>query len=118
MLVQPVGTKATEAARRGETGTLIATNYLGRRALHAYAPLNLKGLNWVIVASIDSDEAFAPSLPSAAVWFAPPSSSSLWPVWRRWCQASSSSVRSSDWRTAPKDRYRRLRRDVAGGLRR
>ncbi|MCB0933267.1 MAG: HAMP domain-containing protein [Mycobacterium sp.] len=60
VLVQPVGTKATEAARRGETGTLIATNYLGRRALHAYAPLNLKGLNWVIVASIDSDEAFAP----------------------------------------------------------
>ena len=43
----------------GET-TLIATNYLGRRALHAYAPLNLKGLDWVIIASIDSGEAFAP----------------------------------------------------------
>lgn len=60
VLVQPVGTKATEAARRGETGTLIATNYLGRRALHSYAPLNLKGLDWVIIASLDSDEAFAP----------------------------------------------------------
>ena len=60
VLVQPVGTKATEAARRGETGTLIATNYLGRRALHAYAPLNLKGLDWVIISSINSDEAFAP----------------------------------------------------------
>lgn len=60
VLVQPVGNKASEAARRGETGTLIATNYLGRRALHSYAPLNLKGLDWVIIASIDSDEAFAP----------------------------------------------------------
>ncbi len=60
VLVQPVGTKATEAARRGETGTLIATNYLGRRALHAYAPLNLKGMDWVIISSIDSGEAFAP----------------------------------------------------------
>ncbi|MGV0991891.1 MAG: adenylate/guanylate cyclase domain-containing protein [Mycobacterium sp.] len=60
VLVQPVGTKATEAAQRGETGTLIATDYLGHNALQAYAPLNLKGLDWVIVASIDSGEAFAP----------------------------------------------------------
>ena len=60
VLVQPVGTKATESAQRGETGTLIATDYLGHRALQAYAPLNLKGLNWVVVAAVDSDEAFAP----------------------------------------------------------
>ena len=60
VLVQPVGTKATQAAQRGETGTLIATDYLGHRALQAYAPLNLKGLDWIIVASLDSDEAFAP----------------------------------------------------------
>lgn len=60
VLVQPVGTKATDAAQRGETGTLIATDYLGHRALQAYAPLNLKGLDWVVVASVDSEEAFAP----------------------------------------------------------
>ena len=60
VLVQPVGTKATEAAQRGETGTTIATDYLGHRALQAYAPVNLKGLNWVVVASVDSEEAFAP----------------------------------------------------------
>jgi class 3 adenylate cyclase len=60
VLVQPVGTKATQAAQRGETGTLIATDYLGHRALQAYAPLNLKGLNWVIVAAVNADEAFAP----------------------------------------------------------
>ncbi|MEI7717548.1 MAG: HAMP domain-containing protein, partial [Mycobacterium sp.] len=35
-------------------------DYLGRRALQAYSPLNLKGLDWVIIASLDSDEAFAP----------------------------------------------------------
>lgn len=60
VLVQPVATKATEAAQRGETGTLIATDYLGHRSLLAYAPVSLKGLDWVIVASLDSEEAFAP----------------------------------------------------------
>lgn len=60
VLVQPVGTKATQAAQRGDRGTLIATDYLGHRALQAYAPVKLKGLDWVIVASIDSAEAFAP----------------------------------------------------------
>ena len=60
VLVQPVGTNATRNAQRGETGTLIATDYLGHRALQAYAPVTLRGLDWVIVASVDSDEAFAP----------------------------------------------------------
>ena len=59
VLVQPVGTSATEAAQRGETGTLIATDYLGRRALQAYAPQG-EHLPYVIIASIDSTEAFAP----------------------------------------------------------
>jgi len=60
VLIQPVGTKASDAARRGQTGTLIATDYLGRRALQAYAPLNLNNLDWVIVTSINAEEAFAP----------------------------------------------------------
>jgi class 3 adenylate cyclase len=60
VLVQPVGTKATQLAQRGETGTLVATDYLGHRALQAYAPVTLKGLDWVVVATINSDEAFAP----------------------------------------------------------
>ena len=60
VLIQPVGTRATQAAQRGESGTLIATDYLGHRALQAYTPLTLKGLDWVLVAAIDSDEAFAP----------------------------------------------------------
>ena len=60
VLVQPVGTKAIEAAQRGETGTAIATDYLGHRALQAYSPLDHRGIDWVLVASIDSAEAFAP----------------------------------------------------------
>lgn len=60
VLIQPVGTKAADAAQRGETGTVIATDYLGHRALQAFAPLTLKGVDWVIVSSIDSEEAFAP----------------------------------------------------------
>ena len=59
VLVQSVATKAAEAAQRGETGTMIATDYIGHRALQAYGPLDLKGLDWVMVASIDSVEAFA-----------------------------------------------------------
>lgn len=60
VLVQPVATEATDAAQRGETGTLIATDYLGHRALLAYAPLDLKNLDWIVVAAVDADEAFAP----------------------------------------------------------
>jgi class 3 adenylate cyclase len=60
VLIQPVGTRATQAAQRGETGTLLATDYLGHNALQAYAPLTLKGLDWVVVAAVDSEEAFAP----------------------------------------------------------
>ncbi|BBY47467.1 adenylate/guanylate cyclase domain-containing protein [Mycolicibacterium arabiense] len=59
-LVQPVETDATRDAQRGQTGSLIARDYLGHETLQAYAPVNLPGLNWSIVASIDTDEAFAP----------------------------------------------------------
>ncbi|MFC7676206.1 adenylate/guanylate cyclase domain-containing protein [Mycolicibacterium sp. GCM10028919] len=59
-LVQPVETNATRDAQRGQTGSLVARDYLGHETLQAYAPVNLPGLNWSIVASIDTDEAFAP----------------------------------------------------------
>lgn len=60
VLVQKVGTAASEAAQRGDTGTLISTDYLGHRALVAYAPLDIAGLRWAIVTTADSAEAFAP----------------------------------------------------------
>ena len=59
-LVQPVSTEATRLAARGQSGTLIARDYLGHDTLQAYAPVNLAGLHWSVVAKIDTVEAFAP----------------------------------------------------------
>jgi class 3 adenylate cyclase len=59
-LVQPVPSDATRLAQRGESGTLIAQDYLGRETLQAYAPVNIPGLHWSVIAKIDTDEAFAP----------------------------------------------------------
>ena len=60
LLVQPVRTDAVSGASEGQTGTTLAIGYLGSETIAAYAPLNLDGLDWVIVAEIDSAEAFAP----------------------------------------------------------
>jgi class 3 adenylate cyclase len=59
-LVQPINTEASRLAQRGQTGTLVADDYLGRESLQAYAPVELPGLNWAIVAELDTSEAFAP----------------------------------------------------------
>ncbi|OBF39370.1 cyclase [Mycolicibacterium peregrinum] len=59
-LVQPVETEATRSALRGQTGTVIEDDYLGNETLQAYAPVTLHGLNWSIIAKIDTAEAFAP----------------------------------------------------------
>nr|WP_238950852.1 adenylate/guanylate cyclase domain-containing protein [Mycobacterium sp. IDR2000157661] len=61
-LVQPVTSEATRRAQRGQTGTIIEDDYLGRRTLQAYAPVDLRGLHWAIIAKIDTEEAFAPVL--------------------------------------------------------
>ncbi|BDB42923.1 MULTISPECIES: adenylate/guanylate cyclase domain-containing protein [Mycobacterium] len=60
-LVQPVATQAVRAAQRGETGTMIDTDYLGRRELVAYAPLSLPNsdLHWSVLASRETSEANA-----------------------------------------------------------
>lgn len=59
-LVQPVPTEATKLAQRGQRGTLIAQDYLGHETLQAYAPVDLEGLRWSVIAKIDTSEAFAP----------------------------------------------------------
>jgi class 3 adenylate cyclase len=59
-LVQPVATDATRRAQRGQTGTEIERDYLGHDTLQAYAPVDLPGLHWAVVAKIDTAEAFAP----------------------------------------------------------
>lgn len=60
ILLQEVQTEATERAAKGESGTVIADEYLGDKALVAYAPLDIPDLNWSIIAKVDADEAFAP----------------------------------------------------------
>lgn len=58
--LQPTRTDAVRQALTGRTGTTIDTEYLGEEALVAYAPLQIEGLQWVIVAKLDTSEAFAP----------------------------------------------------------
>lgn len=59
-LVQPVLGEAVDRAQRGQTGTLIGRDYLGRQSLQSYSPVDLPGLHWSIVAEKDTTEAFAP----------------------------------------------------------
>ncbi len=61
MLLQSVDTAPVAAALAGQSGTTIATGYLGRSQLASYAPLAIhNGPKWVIVATMDESEAFAP----------------------------------------------------------
>jgi class 3 adenylate cyclase len=59
-LVQPVATEATKLAQQGQRGTLVADDYLGKETLQAYAPADIPGLRWNVIAKIDTAEAFAP----------------------------------------------------------
>ncbi len=60
VLLQPVNTDSVDAALKGETGTVIEKNYLGHEVLTAYTPVPINGINWVVISSIDTSEAFAP----------------------------------------------------------
>ena len=60
-LVQPVETDAFRAAQRGRSGTVTDTSYLGDPELAAYAPVAIPNsdLRWSILATRDSEEAYA-----------------------------------------------------------
>ena len=60
VLTARVGTEAVEAALAGETGTIRAPGPHGRPVYAAYAPLELPGLDWSILAEIEVAEAEAP----------------------------------------------------------
>lgn len=60
ILEQKVRTQAVEAALAGKQGTQIIRDYRDVPVLSSYAPLQLEGLNWVILAEIDLAEAYAP----------------------------------------------------------
>ena len=54
--VLKVKNEAVERALRGEKGTVITENFLGKRVLTSYGPISILGKRWAIVAEIDSDE--------------------------------------------------------------
>ncbi|WEK12968.1 MAG: adenylate/guanylate cyclase domain-containing protein [Candidatus Microbacterium phytovorans] len=60
VLLQPVDTPAANRALRGESGTIVSSGYLGSTRLASFAPLDAGGPRWVIIASIEETEAFAP----------------------------------------------------------
>ncbi|MFZ6992399.1 adenylate/guanylate cyclase domain-containing protein [Curtobacterium sp. RRHDQ66] len=60
VLLQQVNTTPVTRALQGKTGTVIADDYRGKETLAAYAPLEVDGLRWVVVAQMDTSEAFAP----------------------------------------------------------
>ncbi len=59
ILRQDVETAAVSAALEGKTGTVKSKNYSDTLAVATYAPLDLSGLNWVIVAEMDHSEVTA-----------------------------------------------------------
>lgn len=60
VLLQPVHTFAVSEAQAGRSGTTTGVDYVGGDSVTAYAPLPVEGLDWVVIARIDSAEAFAP----------------------------------------------------------
>ena len=59
-LLQPVDTLAVNRALAGESGVATDDDYIGPPSLVSYMPLDIPGLEWVLVAKIDENEALAP----------------------------------------------------------
>jgi len=57
ILLQKIETKGTHAAISGEANIEIFPDYRHVPVLSAYAPLDIKGVNWAIMAEIDKEEA-------------------------------------------------------------
>ena len=56
--LQNANTKGTKDALSGNEGFDIFPDYRGINVLSAYTPLNIPGLNWVLMSEIDEEEAF------------------------------------------------------------
>ncbi|MDM8518596.1 methyl-accepting chemotaxis protein [Anaerolineales bacterium HSG6] len=54
-----VDTVASQIALAGDEDSGLIADYSGESVLSAYAPLNVRGLNWAIIAEVDEGEAFA-----------------------------------------------------------
>ncbi|MBW4520369.1 MAG: HAMP domain-containing protein [Scytolyngbya sp. HA4215-MV1] len=60
ILQQHVRTRAVEESLAGQQGTRIIQDYRGIPVLSSYAPLQIDGLDWVILSEMDLSEAYAP----------------------------------------------------------
>ena len=60
ILEQKVQTEAASAALAGKQGTQIIHDYRDVPVLSSYAPLQIDGLDWAVLAEIDLAEAYAP----------------------------------------------------------
>src|SRR5262245_13136573 len=72
ILFERVESPFSDAALAGTTGASQGTDYRGVSVISAYAPVDIPGLHWGIVAKIDAAEALAPAvaLRNAAGWTA------------------------------------------------
>lgn len=59
--LQPVDSPGVTKALAGESGFDIFPDYRNVPVLSAYAPVNVTGLDWIILTEIDESEAFAPA---------------------------------------------------------
>lgn len=60
ILTQSAKSPTIDEALKGNSGTIIHRSYRDTQVLTAYGPLQLNGLNWAMVADIETTEAFAP----------------------------------------------------------
>ncbi|MBP0020309.1 MAG: HAMP domain-containing protein [Cyanobacteria bacterium SBLK] len=60
IILQPVNTEAAQRAKAGEEGTKIILDYRNIPVLSSYAPLDIPGLDWAILAEKDRAEAYQP----------------------------------------------------------
>ncbi len=60
ILAEKVSLSAVTKGLQGQEGTIIERGHNGREQIVSYMPLRLPGLDWVVLAHIDLDEALAP----------------------------------------------------------
>ncbi|MBI4772656.1 MAG: hypothetical protein HY788_00510 [Deltaproteobacteria bacterium] len=65
-----VDTVAGNEALSGKSGNNVVVSYHGKQVLSAYAPLEIEGLKWCIIAEMDVGEAFCPKDAQGVEFFA------------------------------------------------
>ncbi|MCR1783963.1 HAMP domain-containing protein [Nocardioides carbamazepini] len=60
VMIQTASPDVRSILATGKEGTRVMSTYLGYDALTSYGPVEIEGLDWVVVATMDEDEAFEP----------------------------------------------------------